>query len=105
MKHLLIIAFTALSLAILPAPKVEAGLISNACVRSDREAASRRMCNCLQRIANQSLSRSDQRLAAKFFKDPQMAQDIRQSDTRSHEIFWERYKAFGDTAEVMCKGI
>jgi len=31
-----------------------------------------------------------------------MAQEIRQSDRRNHEIFWEKYKAFGETADTFC---
>ena len=97
-------AVGALIISVVTSTSASAGVIASACVRSDREAASWRMCNCLQHVANQSLSRADQRLAAKFFRDPHMAQEIRQSRARSHEIFWERYRAFGDTAEVMCKG-
>ena len=98
-------ALGALTISVVTSTSASAGVIASACVRSDREAASWRMCNCLQHVANQSLSRADQRLAAKFFRDPHMAQEIRQSRARSHEIFWERYRAFGDTAEVMCKGV
>lgn len=105
MKHLKMSAVAALIFTTVSASPIEAGLIASACVRSDREAANWRMCSCLQHVANQSLSRADQRLAARFFKDPHMAQEVRQSPSRSHEIFWERYKAFGDTAEVMCKGL
>lgn len=105
MKHLLKGAAGALMISVVTSTSVHAGVISTACVRSDREAASWRMCNCLQHVANQSLSRADQRLAAKFFRDPHMAQEVRQSSSRSHEIFWERYRAFGNTAEVMCKGV
>lgn len=98
-------AVGALIISVVTSTSASAGVIASACVRSDREAASWRMCNCLQHVANQSLSRADQRLAAKFFRDPHMAQEIRQSRARSHEIFWERYRAFGDTAEVMCRGV
>ncbi len=102
MKKLLMSA--GLALALLPlAPELpEAGPISSACVKSDRKAASRRLCNCLQRVANGELSRTDQRLAATFFKDPHKAQVIRQSDRRSHEIFWKRYKNYGQTAAAVC---
>ena len=105
MKLFLKGAAGALLISLVTSTSASAGVIASACVRSDREAASWRMCTCLQHVANQSLSRADQRLAAKFFRDPHMAQEIRTSNARSHEIFWERYKAFGDTAEVMCKGV
>lgn len=105
MRNFLKGAAGALIISVVTSTSASAGVLASACVRSDREAATWRMCSCLQHVANQSLSRSDQRLAAKFFRDPHMAQEIRQSNARSHEIFWERYKAFGDTAEVMCKGV
>jgi hypothetical protein len=41
-------------------------------------------------------------MAARFFRDPQMAQDIRQSSNQSHEIFWRKYRAFGETAAATC---
>lgn len=79
-----------------------AGMIERACMKSDRQAANRALCGCIQDAADITLTGSDQKLAAKFFKNPQMAQDIRQSDRRGHEIFWERYKSFGETADTYC---
>lgn len=79
-----------------------AGNIERACMRSDRDAANRNLCGCIQDVADATLSRKDQTLAAKFFKNPAMAQEIRQSDRRSHEVFWEKYKAFGETAKTYC---
>ena len=52
--------------------------------------------------ADLTLSMSDQKLAASFFDDPHRAQEIRQSDSRRHERFWERYESFGQTAENFC---
>ncbi len=79
-----------------------AGPIERACMGSDRKAANRALCGCIQNVADHTLSGSDQRLAAKFFRDPHMAQEIRQSDQSSHEVFWKRYKQFGATAEAYC---
>jgi hypothetical protein len=79
-----------------------AGAIEQACMASSRAGASRALCGCIQHAADMTLTRADQRLAAKFFRDPQQAQDIRQSSSRSHEIFWEKYKNFGATAEAYC---
>jgi len=53
-------------------------------------------------VANSELSRTDQKLAAGFFKDPHKAQVMRQSDRRSHEKFWLRYKDYGQTAASVC---
>lgn len=79
-----------------------AGAISSACEKANRKGASRALCGCIQQVADQSLSRSDQRRAAKFFKDPHQAQEIRQSDNRSDEAFWLRYKDFGERAGALC---
>lgn len=87
---------------VLPAP-VDANTLQRACIRSDREGATRQLCKCIQKVANQDLTRTDQRLAASFFEDPHKAQEIRQSDSRSHEIFWKRYKTFGAKATESCK--
>lgn len=102
MKRILYVALVA-GLMVPVAPSfTEAGVITRACMSSERRAATPRLCRCIQRAANQELSRSDQRMAARFFRDPHRAQEIRQSDRPSHEAFWDRYKRFGSTAEEMC---
>ncbi len=78
------------------------GDIERACMGSDRAAASRALCGCIQDAADLTLSTKDQRRAAAFFRDPHRAQVVRQSDRRSDEAFWDRYKAFGSTAESFC---
>ncbi|CUI67566.1 hypothetical protein [Cognatishimia activa] len=102
MRHLIGGALLAMMILPFDVSPADAGPISSACRKSDREAATRRMCNCLQSVANGELSRSDQKLAASFFKDPHKAQEIRQSDRRSHEKFWLRYKDYGQTAAALC---
>lgn len=89
--------------ALMTASGAQAGLIEKACNSSDRKAASRSLCGCIQDAADLTLSRGDQKLAASFFKDPHKAQEIRQSDNSGHEAFWKRYKHFGQTAEAYCK--
>jgi hypothetical protein len=42
------------------------------------------------------------REGARFFTDPQRAQDVRQSDRRSDEEMWRAWRNFGETAEAMC---
>ena len=79
-----------------------AGPIERACMSSPRKSASWRLCGCIQRVADQTLSRSDQRVAAKFFVEPHKAQEIRQSDNTRHEAFWLRYKEFGVSAAASC---
>lgn len=79
------------------------GDIGNACLAADRSAASPALCSCVQRVANDSLSASDQRRAAEFFAEPDLAQSTRQSDRRSDEAFWDRYTAFADQAQAICE--
>lgn len=83
--------------------QADARVLNRACQQSDRDAANRSLCRCIQQVANKSLSRADQRLAASFIKEPHKAQEIRQSDSRSHEIFWKRYKAFGADVTRSCQ--
>lgn len=78
------------------------GPIGRACMAADRAAATPQMCGCIQQVANQTLSGRDQTRAAKFFRDPHAAQEARQSDSRSSEAFWGRYKVFAATAEQVC---
>jgi hypothetical protein len=79
------------------------GDLSEACLDANRTAASPQLCSCVQRVANQSLSRSDQSRAAAFFDNPQLAQDTRQSDRSSDEAFWLRYRGFADLATQVCQ--
>ena len=79
----------------------QAGAVEQACMRSDR-GPSRALCGCIQQVADVTLSRGDQRIAARFFSDPHRSQEVRQSSRRSDEVFWQRYKRFGATAEAHC---
>lgn len=102
MKKFALVA-VALMMATAPiAPPVSANVIERACNQSDRRAANRQLCDCIGTVADMTLNRSDQRQAARFFSDPQRAQDMRTSDRASDEAFWTRYRSFGDTAEAMC---
>ncbi len=100
MKLILPVALCAIIAGFAPA---SAGSIENACNSSDRNAANQQLCGCIQDVADLTLSGGDQRMAASFFQDPHKAQEIRQSDRSSHESFWQRYKNFGQTAEVYCR--
>ena len=81
-----------------------AGPIESACLRSDRQAANRALCGCIQQVADMTLKGSDQRKAAKFFRDPDQAQKVRMSKSDSDNEFWARYKNFGETAAAYCGG-
>ena len=97
----------ALSLAVpvaivLPAGTAEAGRIERACNASDRRAATPALCACIQRVADQTLTRADQREGARFFRDPQRAQEVRKSDTAADDAFWSRWRDFGRSAAQIC---
>lgn len=80
----------------------QAQAIENACLRSDRQAKSRALCSCIQQAANLTLTASDQKLASTFYRNPEKAQELRQSPRRAHEIFWNRYEEYAETARAFC---
>lgn len=107
MKHVksavLALSLAPLATVSLPVPTAQAAsTIERACVKSDRKAASRPLCGCIQDVADMMLSRGDQKRAAEFFKEPHKAQVTRQSSRSSDEKFWLRYKEFGATARTYC---
>ena len=97
------LAAPAAILFVLTGTQLSAGDIERACLGSDRAAANRALCGCIQDAADLTLSTKDQRRAASFFRDPHRAQEVRQSDRRSDEAFWGRYKQFGETAQSFCR--
>lgn len=97
-----VIAGLAAAIALPTIPtKAHAGTIERACIQSNR-SGTRSLCGCIQDVADITLSRSDQRKAARFFENPQRAQDVRMSDRRSDENFWDRYQEFGNAARAYC---
>jgi hypothetical protein len=84
-----------------PAPAL-AGPIERACMASGRDAANRGICGCIQQVADQTLDSSDQRRAARFFSDPELAHKTWISDSARDDAFWDRWENFGATAEVYC---
>ena len=85
-------------------PAAFAGPIESACMRSGREAASRALCGCIQQVADMTLKGGDQRRAAKFFRDPDLAHTVWISQKPADDAFWDRYKQFGSMAEAYCGG-
>ncbi len=102
MRHLFLAAVAAVGFGAGFAGAVEAGAIQRACLQSDRAQGNRALCSCIQQAADRTLSRRDQSRAAKFFRDPHEAQEVRQSNRSDDEAFWLRYKSFGETAEAFC---
>ena len=87
---------------VIATPGASADQIERACLGSARNGVSRALCGCIQDVADLMLTERDQKLASSFYRDPQKAQDIRQSDRRAHERFWEQYKEFGKAAKKFC---
>lgn len=103
MKHFLSAA--ALALAVMAPAAAFAGPVENACNASSRPNVSRQLCRCIDAAAGQTLTRSEQRRAARFFRNPDEAQDARMSRSASDNEFWARYRAFGSRAEQLCAGM
>jgi hypothetical protein len=83
------------------ASMASAGPIDSACMQAGRSNSSA-TCGCIQQVADMTLSHRDQRRAASFFHDPDRAQVVRMSDSKSDNDFWARYKNFASTAEGYC---
>jgi hypothetical protein len=54
-------------------------------------------------VANSSLNIRERRKVAKWFKNPDKAEQVRMSDRSSDEALWQKYKAFGKQAKKSCK--
>lgn len=79
------------------------GPIQSACLSANRTAASPALCGCVQAVADRNLSGADKGRIPRFFRDPHIAQEVRQSDNPRNEAFWRRYKAFVSAAERSCR--
>jgi len=53
-------------------------------------------------VANDTLSGPEQRRAVQFYRDPQKAQGVRQSDRTGDQRFWKVYAAYAARAEQVC---
>lgn len=102
MKQFLLIALCAASISTIAPQTVEAAQIKRACLASERQAATRARCSCIQQVANQALTRSDQKTVAKWFKDPHQAQELKMSKTARDDALWDRYQNFGQMAQAIC---
>ncbi len=102
MKSKMLTGVCAAVLMLATACTVAAGPIESACNRSDRKASNRQLCNCIQKVANSSLRKGDQRRAATFFNSPEKAHKAWMSKNGSDDAFWERYKSFGAQAKQYC---
>lgn len=80
---------------------VYANPIEQACLASDR-SASRTLCSCIGAAAEATLTQSQMRQGARWFTDPQDAQDTRQSNRRRDEAMWSAWRTFSTLAEQRC---
>jgi hypothetical protein len=104
MKH--VVLALALGLGVMTAdtaPGLAGGVIESACLKSDRTAANRTLCGCLQAVANAVLSSSHQRQGAEFFRDPHKSQDVRMSKRAADEQFWAHWERFAETSVQHCQ--
>ncbi|WP_232367750.1 hypothetical protein [Tritonibacter horizontis] len=90
------------ALPVLTAPQAVAGTIERACRSASGSAASAQLCNCIGQVAEQRLTRSEQRTVATWFQDPHRAQEVRQSGRSSDAQLWQKYQVFGSDAERIC---
>ena len=104
MSNILIGAALAAITLMCVATQASAAPIEKACLNSSRQAANRSLCSCIQQVADITLSGSDQRLAATFFKDPDRAQKVHMSKSGQDDAFWSRYMTFGQQAQMACSG-
>jgi hypothetical protein len=102
-KRFLILPVLALAVAGVLAPvAATANPIERACLQSGRSAANPALCACIGSAAQRTLTSRQMRDGVRFFRDPQRAQEVRQSDRRSDEEMWTAWRNFGQTAEAMC---
>ncbi|MFO7921149.1 hypothetical protein DZD18_01990 [Rhodobacteraceae bacterium W635] len=81
---------------------LDANPVERACIGSGHTVANAALCACIGSAARDTLSYREQRQAARLLRDPDEAQALRMSSSRRDEAFWDRYRAFGATAEAMC---
>lgn len=94
--------YPVLAAAFLAVPTtLHANPIERACMASGRDA-SRSVCSCIGDAASNTLSRSQMREGARWFDDPQRAQDTRQSDRERDEEMWSAWRTFSSLAEQSC---
>jgi hypothetical protein len=91
----------ALAIALVIPTAVSANPIQRACMASDR-TPSRSLCSCIGQVADATLTRSQMREGARWFTDPQRAQEVRQSNRRRDEEMWDAWRTFSTMAEQRC---
>jgi hypothetical protein len=80
------------------------GPIYSACLDAGRNGATQKRCGCVQWVADRQLTRAQQNRGAGYFSAQHDLQEVRQSDGRNDEEFWEAWSAFGQSAGNICRG-
>ena len=100
MAHFL--GFVTGSIICISAGTVSADAAGRACMNSDRAKSNARLCKCIQSAADATLTRRDQKRAAKLVLNPEQSQSLKMSKRRTDEKFWDRYQEFGELARAFC---
>lgn len=79
------------------------GVIGRACLGAGRPAATRELCACIQKVADATLTASEQRRGAAFFGNPHQSQEVRASSRPADARFWAHWEQFGATADAYCR--
>lgn len=79
------------------------GAIEGACLRSDRPAANRVLCGCIQQVADAVLTSGDQRKGARFFADAELSQAAKMGRGDADRLFWQKWEAFSNGAVKYCQ--
>lgn len=102
MKHLITTLVLATTLSLGGVTNTQAGPIERACLKAERNGATRTLCDCIDDVARPIFSGSEMRRIAKFFADPHLSQELRQSDRGADERLWDRYKRWGLAVRRQC---
>ena len=86
-----------------PVRRYARGDIYDACRDAGRTEATDHRCGCVQWVADQTLTPTQQQRGAGYFVDQQGLQDARQSDGSANERFWTAWKEFGQQAGQQCR--
>ncbi|MDW3224360.1 MAG: hypothetical protein R8G34_16020 [Paracoccaceae bacterium] len=78
------------------------GPIGSACLAQNRRSATQQRCGCIQEVANRTLTSSQQARSTRFFNEPSLLQDVRQSSAPSNVRFWEAWQRFAETSQAVC---
>lgn len=75
--------------------------LKKACMEA-KQIKSSRVCQCLQKTADQTLTRSEQFRVVTFLKNPDISQAVKASERRTDKMFWSKFSRFGRLAERRC---